>query len=101
MDKKELIELEMTEDLEHLPNSIALKSFIRCFAEETQQVEPKANKVLLGKFANLSVDLTREEQEIFLGMAKGCIKRARPIKDLLDYTYEIFICFKQNDNEVN
>lgn len=101
MDKKELIKFEMTEDLEHLPNSKALKTYLRCFGEMTEGVDTKSNKVLLGKFSEIVPDLTKEELEIYISMTKGCVKRARPIKDFLDFTYEISVCFKQNDNQVN
>lgn len=101
VDKKELIEFEMTEDLEHLPDSQAIKSYFRCFGELSESVEPKSNKVLLGKVGQLFVDLTREQQEIYIAMGKGCIKRVRAIKDLVEFAYQLTVCFKQNDNEVN
>lgn len=100
VDRNELIELEMTKNLDHLPNSHALKVFIRCAGELTEAVDPKSNRILLTKFSEYFADLTKEEQEIYLGMTKGCIKKAKQEKDLLEFTYVAFVCTKLNDNEV-
>ncbi len=90
----------MTKDLEHIPNSHEIKVFFRCAAVLSEAVDPKSNKILLGRFSDFFADLTREEQEIYLNMGKGCIKRAKTKPDLLDFTYELMVCAKQNDNEV-
>ncbi len=100
VDQKELIEFEMTKDLEHLSNSHEIKVYFRCYAVLFETVDPKSNKILLGKISDFFVDLTREEQEIYVNMGKGCVKRAKTKPDLLDFTYELIVCAKQNDNEV-
>lgn len=100
MDKKQLIEFELTEDLEHLPNSPEIKSFLRCYGEESEGVETKSNKILLSKFADYFGELTQEEQKIYINMARGCRKKTKDIKDLIEFTYEVSVCLKQNDNEV-
>lgn len=100
MDRKELEEFEMTEDLEHLPDSHELKLYLRCGGELTDGLDTKSNKVLLGKFAEYFADLSREQQEIYVRMGRGCAKRIKNIKDRLDFFYEAVVCFKQNDNEV-
>lgn len=91
----------MTEDLEHLPNSQAIKSYLRCYAEINEIVDTKSNKMLVGKFGELLIELTSEQKEIYLRMSKGCAKRLREVKDPLEFTYGLYVCFKQNDNEVN
>lgn len=101
MDKKEVMEFEMTEDMDHLPDSQAFKVYIRCWGELTEGLDPKSNKVLLGKFSEYFADLTREQQEIYVRMGRGCVKRIKLIKDFLEYSYEALVCVKQNDNEVN
>lgn len=98
---KELIEFEMSDDFEHLPNSKAIKTYIRCFGEMSGSLETNSNKLLLGKFSAYFAELSREEQAIYLGMAKGCVKAARPVRDLLEFSYNLTVCFKKNDNEVN
>jgi len=65
-----------------------------------ERVEIGSNKLLLTKALDLLADLTEEEKLIFLNMNKGCAKRLKNIKDLLDFTYEYYVCQKQNDNEV-
>lgn len=100
VDKKEIIELEMSEDLEHLPNSRPLKIWLRCIGELTEGLDTKSNKINLSKFADFYGDLTREEQEIFVRMGSGCGRRLKNITDLLDFAYEGTVCFKKNDNEV-
>lgn len=90
----------MTEDMEHLPNSTALKTYIRCAAEESGSLEKNSNKFLVSRFADFFADITREEQDIYFRMGKGCLKRARTIVDPLEYTYAITVCFKENDNKV-
>ncbi|XP_037047823.1 uncharacterized protein LOC119082398 [Bradysia coprophila] len=99
VDKKELIEFEMSEDMEHLPNSTAIKTYLRCFGELSESLEEKSNKLLLGKMSAYFAELTKEEQEIYLGMVKGCVKRAKPIRDLLEFPYNLTVCFKRNDNQ--
>lgn len=101
MDRKELVEFEMTEDLEHLPNSRAIKIYFLCFGELMGALDRKSNKVLLGKVSEFFADLSREQQEIYVRMGRGCVKRVRPITDLLDFAYVGAVCFKQNDNEVD
>lgn len=101
MDRKELIEFEMSEDLEHLPDSRELKTYLRCFGELTDSVETKSNKLMLSKFADFFAELTREEQEKYIDMGRGCIKRARAVKDLLEFSYTLTVCFKRNNNQVN
>lgn len=100
-DRKELIEFEMSDDWEHLPNSHALKLFLRCQAELVQGVEPKSNKILLSKFTDFFSELTHEQQELYLRMGRGCVKRVRGINDRLEFIYLLTVCIKQNDNEVN
>lgn len=101
VDKEEMAVFEVSDDFDHLPNSTALKTYIRCFLEGIEMVDRKSNKILLGKASELFVDLTREEQEIYLGMSKGCVKRLRPIKDPLEFGYLLDVCYKRNDNKVN
>lgn len=100
VDRKELMEFELTKDLENLPNSHQLKVFFRCSAVMCEGVEEKSNKILLGKAGVFFAELSREEQELYLKMSKGCVKRAKLQKYLLEFTYELMVCFKQNDNEV-
>lgn len=99
-DKKELMEFELTEDLEHLPDSHTLKLYFRCFGEEIEGVERKSNKILLGRFADFFAELTQENQAILVGMNRGCMKRIKDIKDPLEFTYTLTVCMKKNDNEV-
>lgn len=101
MDKKELMEFELTEDLEHLPNSQAIKLYLRCYGEEMEIVDRKSNKILFSKFADYFSELTHEDQAILVRMNRGCIKHVRDIKDLLEFTYTLTVCCKKNDNEVN
>lgn len=100
VDRKELIEFETTEDFEHLPNGTALKTYLRCYGELNGSLEAKSNKVLLGKISAFFAELEREDQEIYLKMAKGCVKAARPIVDLLEFSYNLTVCMKRNDNQV-
>lgn len=100
MDKKELIEMEMSEDLDHLPNSREIKLYLRCFAELIESVEKTSNKVTMDKVLDFFAELTKAEQEVFVRMAAGCLKRAKLIKDLLEFTYSLTVCFKHNDNKV-
>ncbi|KAJ6636008.1 hypothetical protein Bhyg_14595 [Pseudolycoriella hygida] len=98
-DKKELMEFEMSEDMEHLPNSTGIRCYFRTFGELSESVDVKSNKLKLGKFGEFFADLTREEQEIYVNMSKGCARRARHIEDPFEFTYQMTLCFKQNDNK--
>nr|AWC08444.1 odorant-binding protein 33 [Bradysia odoriphaga] len=99
VDKSELHKFEVTEDLQHIPNSHAIKVYLRCFAELSEAVAPDSNKVLLPKFMKYFDDLTPAEQLIYLNMGKGCLGRVSKITDLLEYSYKIAVCGKRNDNE--
>lgn len=100
-DKNELHEFEVTTDLEHLPNSNAMKEYLRCFAEVTEAVETQSNRVLLTKVLKYLDDLTTAQRMIYINMSKGCLTRAGKVTDRLEYTYVLAVCCKQNDNEVN
>lgn len=100
VDKKELMEFEMTDDLEHIPDSREIKLYIRCWNELSESVDLKANKMLLSKFGELLADFTKEEKEIFIGFGKGCIRRIKPITDPIEWSYALIVCYKQNDNKV-
>lgn len=95
------MEFETTDDLEHLPNSTALKTYMRCCHELAETVDTKSNKLLLTKIGNYFADLNKEEKEIYLAMSKGCAKRLKPITDRIEWSYAFYVCWKQNDNEVN
>ncbi|XP_037038742.1 uncharacterized protein LOC119076162 [Bradysia coprophila] len=98
-DWNELHEFEITTDLEHVPNSHSIKLFFRCFGEVSESVDTKSNKLNFSKFLDHWADLTQAEQEIYLKMGKGCIRRAKSITDRLEFSYSITLCAKQNDNE--
>lgn len=98
--RKEVEEFELTEDFEHLPDSKELKMFLRCSGEVSEIVDPKSNKVLLSKIGEFFADLPREKQEIYVNMGKGCIRKAKLEKDLLEFTYVTSVCAKMNDNKV-
>lgn len=100
-DKNELYEFETTTDLQNIPNSHALKVYLRCFAEVSGTMEVKSNKMILTKFLDFWEDLKQADQEIYLNMGKGCLKRAKSVTDRLEFSYTLMVCAKQNDNEVN
>lgn len=95
------MEFEIGEDLDNLPNSKALKAYIRCYQVETETVDRNSNMLLLGKIGALFPELTKEQKDIYLGWGKGCMKRLKPITDPIEWSYALFICFKRNDNKVN
>lgn len=97
---KEIEEFENAEDLKHLPDSPALRIWFRCVAEAVERVEPNTNKPILTKALDFVADLNEEEKLIYIKMNKGCSKRLKAIKDLLEYTYQLNVCYKENDNEV-
>lgn len=100
VDKNEVIEFEMSEDLEHLPNSQALKCYIRCSGELFETLDTKSNKILISKYADVFPDFSHEEQEITVRMASGCLKKVKKVTDRLDFAYELTVCIKRNDNKV-
>lgn len=99
--QKEVMEFEMTTDLEHLPDSRELKKFFTCYQEMNETIDRKANKFLLAKFGAFIADLPKEEAEQYLKMGKGCVKLIKDIKDHMEYAYQLQVCYKRNNNEVS
>lgn len=101
VERSEIKAFEASDDLEHLPNSKALKEFFRCVGEAGETIDKKSNKLLLAKAGNFFAELTREDQEIYVRMGKGCMKYLRQFTDRYEFAYELQVCLKRNDNEVN
>lgn len=101
VDKSELHEFEVTTDLKNIPNSHALKVYLRCCGELSNAIDTQSNKILLTNFLKYLDDLPLPYQLIYINMTKGCMARAGKVTDPLEYPYAFAICCKKNDNEVN
>lgn len=99
--QRELIEFEMTNDLEHIPDSRELKLYITCYLEMVELLDKKSNKFLWGKFGAYLAELDKEFAERYLKMGKGCPKLIRDIKDHVEFAYQFQVCSKRNNNEVS
>ncbi len=102
VDRREIMEFEMTTDLDHLPDSDVLKAYILCYSEEHEFVDKKSPKIVIGgRGGSYIIDITKEEANLYLGMMKGCVKKLRGITDRKELAYQLQVCWKTNDNEVN
>lgn len=101
MDGKARIEFEQTEYLEHLPNSRAIKSFVRCYGKVSKGVRTKSNKLILRKFADYFGEFMQNEEKLYITMATGCRKQTKHIKHIIEVTYAVSVYNKDNDNEPN
>lgn len=92
----------MTTDLNHLPNSSALKCYFHCamFRFGVYQYE-NSTRLNLATMIEVLESLSKPEQEIYFRLGRGCFKRASPYnKDVLEFSYTLNVCAKDNDNEV-
>lgn len=100
MAREEVQRFELSTDLKNLPDSQVLKCYIHCVMEETGAIKRNSTRINVGLMMDLINDLSREQQDIYFRMSRGCIKRTMHIKDPFQFAYIMNVCAKENDNEV-
>lgn len=100
VDPNIIAEFELTEDMEHLPNSREVKLYFRCYFDEMEYLTVGGNKILFDKLGELFNRATHEQQKTYISWGKGCTKRTKSIKDPVEFAYELMVCWKVNGKEV-
>lgn len=61
-------------------------------------VSPNSTRLNIAYMMDAVNSLSREEQDIFFRMSRGCLKKSS--KDPVELSYHLNVCAKENDNEV-
>lgn len=99
---KEIENFELSNDFKNLPSSASLKCYLHCcFLSFGVYQSPNSTRLNLAQLMDSLNGLTKDQQDIFFRMSRGCMKRVSHIKDPTEFTYIMNVCAKENDNEVN
>lgn len=99
--RDEVMQFELTDDFEHLPNSTGVRCYLHCQMVLLGVLEPNTAQLAGGKFIDLLADMDANERRIWIGMSRGCLKYVRNILDPVQFAYAWNVCAKHNDNEVS
>lgn len=101
-DTKEIESFERSENFQNLPNSSELRCYLHCNMIESGILEPGSVKMNISKMVDVLTDdrLSLEQRSIIMGLGKGCLQKTKKYKDPIEFSYQLAVCAKQNDNEV-